>query len=157
MKLLLQKQSGATFVELIISILVIGIAVTGILQVMTINTGHSADPMIRHQAIAITEAYLDEILAKEFVDPDAMPSVEASRDLYDDINDYAGINNASVQDQNGNPVAGLNGYMVTVTITPEALGPGAAPVAMGDASRVTVTVNTPDNVNITVSGYKARF
>lgn len=151
------KQLGVTFVELIISILVIGIAVTGILQVMTINTGSSADPMIRHQAIAIAEAYLDEILAKEFNDPDVVPGIEASRDLFDDINDYSTISNAAIQDQNGNAIAGLNGYTVTVTIADEALGPAMAQIPMADSRRVTVSVNTPDNNNVTISGYRANF
>lgn len=148
----LRKQAGVTFVELIITILVIGIAVTGILQVMTINTGTSADPMIRHQAIAIAEAYLDEILAKEFTDPGG--PAEAGRADYDDINDYAVINNAPVQDQNGNPIGGLNGYTVTVSVTGEALGPPGAQVDAANASRVTVTVNTPDKHSVAVSGYR---
>ena len=151
----LRQQRGTTFVELIITILIIGIAVTGILQVMTINTGSSADPMIRHQGIAIAEAYLDEILAKDFADPGG--PAETGRADFDDINDYVVINNSPVQDQNGNNIAGLNNYSVTVTITPEAFGAAGAQVPVADSRRITVTVNTPDNNNIAVSGYRANY
>lgn len=150
------RQLGVTFIELIITILVVGIAVTGILQVMTINVGSSADPMIRHQAVAIAEAYLEEILAREFVDPDGLAE-GGVRSLFDDINDYAGITNAAVQDQNGNPIAGLNGYTVTVSVSGEALGPAGAQIDAANASRVTVTVNTPDKHSVAVSGYRTNY
>ena len=154
----LHKQIGTSFVELLISIIIIGVAAAGILQVMSTNAGSSADPMVRQQAIAIAEAYLDEILAKEFTDPDAIPSIEASRDLYDDINDYTAISGSAVQDQNGLPIGGLNGYSVTVTITGEAFGPTGAEIDAANARRITVTVKTPlNNQDVSVSGYRANY
>jgi MSHA pilin protein MshD len=149
---LFRQQAGVTFVELVISIVVIGIAATGILQVMTINTASSADPMIRHQAIAIAEAYLDEILAKNFTDPGG--PAETGRADYDDVQDYDGLSDTGARDQGDNAISGLGNYDVGVTVTNEALGPGAAPV---NALRVTVTVTPPDGPDIVLSGYRANY
>lgn len=152
------RQGGVSLVELIITILVIGIAVTGILQVITSNTGHSADPMIQHQAIAVAEAYLDEILAKQFTDPDA--DGEASRHLFDDVDDYNNLIDTQVRDQgdatnpNGRIITGLEGYAVTVVVTADTLGPVAAPV---NALRVTVTVTPPDGPDIVMTGYRTNI
>lgn len=154
----LRQQTGVTFIELIITILVIGIAVAGILQVMNINAGSSADPMIRHQAIAISEAYLDEILAKKFTDPDA--DGEATRNLFDDVDDYNNLVDTQVRDQgdamnpNGRIIVGLENYAVAVAVVPEMLGPGAAQV---NALRVTVTVTPPGGPDIVVTGYRTNI
>lgn len=154
----LHNQHGVTFVELIISIIVIGIAVTGVLQVMTINTHSSADPMLRHQAIAIAESYLDEILAKAFTDPDA--DGEASRYLFDDVDDYNGLPDSVVRDQgnaanpNGRAIAGLDNYAVNVNVVAEMLGPVGAQV---NALRVTVSVTPPDGPDIVLAGYRTAY
>ena len=39
-----RRQRGLTMVELIIFIVIVGVAVVGILQVLTLNTRSSADP-----------------------------------------------------------------------------------------------------------------
>lgn len=158
----LQRQSGVTFIELIISIIVIGISVSGILVVMNRNTSSSADPMIRHQSIAIAEAYLDEILAKPFVDADA--DGEASRYLFDDVDDYnSAVVDGPPRDQgdattpNGNPIAALALYNVDVQVINEALGPAGALIVAADSFRVTVAVTAPNGAVTTLSGYKTNF
>lgn len=155
---LFRYQSGVTFVELIISIIVIGIAITGVLQVMNMNAGTSADPMVRHQAIAIAEAYLDEILAKEFADPDT--DGEASRHLFDDVDDYNDLIDTQVRDQgdtanpDGRIITALSNYTVDVNVVSEMLGPATVQVS---ALRVTVTVTPPDGPDIVLSGYRANY
>ena len=46
-------QGGVTLVELVISIVVIAIAVSGVIPLISNTIRHSADPMILHQAVAI--------------------------------------------------------------------------------------------------------
>jgi len=147
------RQRGTTFVELVISIVVISVAVTGVLLAITRNTASSADPLLQHQAIAIAEAYLEEILEKPFVDPNG-GEPEASRDLYDDIDDYNVISNEVPTDQMGNPMAGLSAYRVSVDVVNEALGPAGNPSVSGDTFRVTVTVTVPNGDVIPLSGYR---
>ncbi|MCP4276540.1 MAG: type II secretion system protein, partial [Gammaproteobacteria bacterium] len=48
-----QSQWGATIIELVVSIVVLSVAMTGILMVMTQTVISSADPMLREQATAI--------------------------------------------------------------------------------------------------------
>ena len=149
-------QRGTTFIELVMSIVIISIAVTGVLLVITRNTGSSADPLVQHQAIAIAEAYLEEILEKPFVDPDG-GEPEAGRSLFDDIDDYAAIVAQAPSDQNGNPIAGLGNYSVTVTVVNEAFGPAGNQAPVGDAVRVTVSVTPVVGVPIILSAYRTNF
>jgi len=59
-------QSGVTLIELIISMVIISISLTGIFSVMNLTVSHSADPVIYHQAISIAEACLEEILLEPY-------------------------------------------------------------------------------------------
>jgi len=153
---LVHLQRGTTFVELIISIVVISVAVTGVLLVIMRNTASSADPLVQHQAIAIAEAYIEEIVEKPFVDPDG-GEPEASRSLYDDIDDYNVISNEDPTDQAGNLIADLDKYSVSVDVVNEAVGPAGNQAPAGDTYRITVTVTTPGGDVIPVSAYRTNF
>jgi len=61
-----RHQSGVTLIELIISMVIISISLTGIFTVMNLTVSHSADPVIYHQAISIAEACIEEILLKPY-------------------------------------------------------------------------------------------
>jgi len=63
-------QQGLTLIELVVSIVVLSVAITGILMVMTQTTIASADPMLREQATAIARSYLEEILSQPMIGPD---------------------------------------------------------------------------------------
>ena len=115
-------EHGTTLIELVVSLLVIAIAITGTLIAVSRATLHSADPAIEYQASAIAKAYLEEILLKPYFDPDlgagggACPLPEASRDLYDNVCDYAGTDDMGAEDQDATPVPGLGAYRVRVTV-----------------------------------------
>ena len=61
-----QHQSGITLIELIISMVIISISLTGIFTVMNLTVSHSADPVIYHQAISLAEACLEEVLLEPY-------------------------------------------------------------------------------------------
>jgi MSHA pilin protein MshD len=67
-----RRARGATLIELIMFIVIISVGLAGILGVMNLTTRASADPLIQKQALAIAEAYLEEVLAAPFTycDPD---------------------------------------------------------------------------------------
>ena len=158
MNRLSQSQVGTTLIELIITIIVLGIGLSSILLVMTRNTASSADPLILHQGIAIAEAYLEEIVEKPFADPGG--PMEMGRADYDDIGDYAAIVNQTIQDQNGTAIDGLDGYRVTVKIiTTEDLGPMGNPAPALNTRRITVEVTTPTSggTPLTMSAYRTDF
>jgi MSHA pilin protein MshD len=123
----LTPQIGATLVELVVSIVILSISVTGVMMVIAQSTRASADPMIRTQATAIAQAYLEEILAQPLTDPAGGDSGGAEagevRATYDDVNDYQGLNDSSgAVDQAGNAVPQLSAYNVAVAVESATLG-----------------------------------
>jgi len=173
-----QAQRGATFVELIVSIVVISVGLAGILVVMDRTTRSSGDALVEHQAIAIAEAYLEEILAKPFCDPDGTACAignapgsasclvcvakEASRDLYDNVCDYNATNDSPPLKQDGSPPgAGLESYraQVTVTAAGATLGTGGTPLDgnMCEVLQVQIQVTGPGGTDITLTGYRANY
>lgn len=148
-----RRQSGVTLIELVIAIVIIAIAATAILGTFATTVGYSADPMIRHQAVAIAEAYLEEIVLKSFADPDGVDG-EASRDLYDDVDDYHGLTDNGARNQFDTAIAELSSYTINVTVTGSNALPG---ITSTDLFLISVTVSHPENVNFTVSGYRANF
>ena len=151
-------QAGATLIELVVSIVVVGIAAGGVLLAFHQTVRHSADPMVLHQAVAIGEAYMEEILLKPFNDPDA--DGEPTRPQFDDVDDYnALVNNGCLLpgqgacDQDGAPIAGLEAYNIAVTVGNQALNGVPALQSL----RVDVQVTGPNEVNVTLSGYRTNF
>jgi len=73
------RSRGATLIELIMFIVIISVGLVGILGVMNLTTRASADPLIQKQALAIAEAYLEEVLAAPFTycDPDDVHAATA--------------------------------------------------------------------------------
>jgi len=139
---------GFTLVELIISMVVVSIALGGVLMVMNYTVRHSADPMLQHQALAIAESYLEEVLLQSFNDPDG-PGGE-TRAFFDDVGDYNGLIDVGARDQAGNAILGLGSYTVAVTVGNLAVN-GIA------GRRVTVTVTDPAGNNLSLSGFKTNY
>ncbi len=146
-------QAGVTLVELLVSIVIVAIAASAVLGVLSMNTAASADPMIRHQAAAIAESYLEEILLKPLADPDGIDG-EAARADFDDIDDYDGHADAGARDQLGNLLTGLDAYSVSIAVTPSS---GLPSVPVSDAIRVDVIVTHTTDIAFLLSGYRTRF
>ena len=149
----MRNQSGLTLVELLVSIVIVGIAASTILGVFSTVASSSADPMIRHQAAAIADAYLEEILLRPFDDPDGSDG-ESARAAFDDLDDYNGLVDVGSRDQFGNPIPSLSAYTVSVTVTSSS-ALGAIP--SGDLVRIDVLVSRDNAVSYVVSGYRARY
>jgi MSHA pilin protein MshD len=66
------RQCGFTLIELIIFIVVVSVGIAGILSVMNTVVKSSADPMVRKQAMALAESILEEIMLKEYCDPNSV-------------------------------------------------------------------------------------
>src|SRR5256885_11628662 len=67
-----RAEHGISLVELIVFIVIVGIAVAGVVGALSMATRASADPMIQKQALAIAEALLEEVQLQPFTycDPD---------------------------------------------------------------------------------------
>lgn len=140
------KQSGITLIELILSMVIISIAVTGIFSVITLTVSHSADPVVEHQAIAIAEAYLEEILLQAVIDPDGS-NVGETRASFDNVADYNGLNDIGAHDHQGTPLSSLSSYNIAVAVVD-------ATVATLATKKVTVTVSGPGVSGLVLVGYK---
>jgi len=164
-----KNQQGVTLIELILSIVIISISVVGLMTVVVRTNLNSAHPMVEYQAIAIAEAYLEEILLLPFDEFEASGGTDTGaaevgevRGSYDDVNDYRALPDNLVRDINGNLID-MNGdeaqdfpaYTVTVAVAGDGnLGPAGQLVAAANAQLVTVTVAHEAGTTVTLRGYR---
>jgi len=153
---------GFSLVELIVFIVIVSIALAGVLSVMNLTTKHSADPLVRKQAIAVADSLLEEIELQNFAVTSApVAPTQANRPLFDDIGDYNNFSTTGIYYFDSNVlIPGLTGYNVaSVTVANADLGPAGNVItaASGDAKLITVTVTGPDNTSITLSGYRTAY
>lgn len=57
----IKRQRGLTIIELVMFIVIMGVAAAGILGVLNLSAKSSADPLRRKQAMLIAEAYMEEV------------------------------------------------------------------------------------------------
>jgi MSHA pilin protein MshD len=171
-------ERGVSLVELLVFIVVIGIAVGGMLAVFGQSARTSADPMIDKQARAIAESLLAEVLGRPFTycDPDDANADSATSPAgcasqpegmgpepgetrysgvtpFDNVNDYAGFAMNGITDAVGSPVADLAAYAARVAVTDAGAWNG---LPAGETLLVTVTVDGPANHRVVLSGYRTR-
>jgi len=148
-------ERGFTLIEVILTILILGIVSIGLVSAQAVMAARSADPMISRQAIAVAESYFDEIFAKDYLDPvtgTVCPSAPASRALYDNVCDYNGLA-GGITDQFGNN-SGLLGYSASVSVSPSANLNG---LTSSDVLLVSVRVSDPLGHTTLLSGYRVRY
>jgi len=150
-------QRGISLVELILFIVIISVAVTGIMLVMNRVTGHSADALLRKQSLAIAESMLEEIQLQNFAKPAggfAGPFTPATRTSFDCVTDYNGFTTAGIFTVNNTAIAGLGRYRITVAVVPAALGT----IAAVNSLLITVSVTDPKgNLPVQISGYRTAY
>jgi MSHA pilin protein MshD len=147
----LDVSGGFTLIEMIVILVVVSIVAVALFGAITANVARSADPMIRMQAIAIAQGYLEEALLQAYADPDGGETggcEEGSRPQYDDVQDYDCINGETPTDQFDNSPVLLDDYTVDISVTGTTLDPGGMP-----AQRVEVTVSHPQ-FSTTLTGHR---
>jgi len=143
-----QGLSGFTLLELITTIVVIAVAAPALMSVFSSTIQTSADPMFQHQALSIAEAYMEEILLKDFaIGP------ETTRASFDDVRDYNGLTDVGARDQSNNLIAGLNDYTISVTVANEGLNG----IAAADSLRIDLIVSHALIDDILLSGYRVNY
>jgi len=133
-----ERQRGFSLMELIITMVILGIAATGVLQLISLSTRSTADPVRRKQAMLIAEGLLEEVeLARmTWCDPSdanvltatsstvgALPTncattpeamgpelLAGNARPFDNVNDYSTLTNTTV-DAAGNAFGGGAGAM----------------------------------------------
>lgn len=170
-----RRAQGLTLIELLLFVVVVGIALAAMLRVFTTATLASADPMIRRQQLAIAESLLREVQLMPFTtcDPDALnvetgvcggvneaigPESGETRygpTYFDNVNDYAGFSMTGIRDLGNTAVTGLSGYSASVAVAAAALDSLSA--GSGDALQITVTVTGPDASSLALQGWRTRY
>jgi len=161
-----RHSAGVTLVELIVALVIMGVALAGVVAVYASTTRASADPVVVQQMQAIADNLMEEILMKPFapLDPaNDAPSYRqgGARVNYNDVRDYDGYGadgngnpSAGIVDVEGNAITGLERYTVIVHVTSVKLTGMTNP----DALRVTVTVgvagNPADPAPIVLTGWR---
>lgn len=172
-----RRQTGLSLIELVMFIVIVGVAVAGVLSVLTVTAKSSADPMIQKQALAIAESMLEEIelQAVTYCDPDDANAATAASAVgcastaeamgpeagetrhnsptFDNVNDYHGYAASPIVDVTNSPVAGLAAYAVVVTVTQA----GAAFALPADEVLQIDVRATSGNTDVTVTGYRFRY
>jgi MSHA pilin protein MshD len=173
-----RAQRGLSLIELVMFIMVLGIALSALLNVFVQATTRSADPQLQRQALAIAESLLDEVQLMPFTycDPDDANVATATSSAgcasqaealgpeagenrfatpqFDNVNDYHGYSMSGIVDITGAAVPGLANFNASVTVAPVALGSISA--ASGDALRITVSVTGPGGTAVSLDGYRTR-
>lgn len=174
-----RRQAGLSLIELVMFIVIVGVAVAGVLSVMNVTTRHSADPMIRKQAQAIAESLLEEIELQPFTycfptDPLALTAssasgctggVAGSEDTLpatarissprnaDNVSDYTNFSMLPIVDISGSPITGLGAYTASVSIA-QAGATFSLPAA--EVLQIDVRV-VSGSTDITLTGYRFRY
>ena len=174
----LKNQRGISFVELIMFIIIVSVAVAGVLLTLNTTVKASADPMLQKQALSVAESVLDEIALRpvtrcdpdgpdpdgptgpapcaiaEAIGPEGGETRYSATAPFDNVNDYSGFTMSPIRDAENNAIPGLATYTATVNVANTAV----AGVAAGDALLVTVRVTGPANIpDISVSSVRIRY
>lgn len=152
------RQQGSSLVELIMFIVIVSLALTGVLLVMNTTTKSSADPLIRKQALAAAYSLLEEIELQDFISASGTTTTvtQANRaSAYHIVKDYHTFNTASVfaLSDATSASAVLPNYAVNVAVTNVALGS----IGAASAVQIDVTVTSPNGEAMTATGYRTAY
>jgi MSHA pilin protein MshD len=173
-----QTQGGFTLVETVIVIVMVGAMMAGMTSLFMNNVNNSHRPYLRQKALAVANAFMDEIVHKRWNEctpvgggavntgaglcPDGVTAIPAigpdgeTRSTYDDIDDYNAISGQTPpQDSSGTAIPGYTGYSVDVSVTQPGGSWNSIPAA--DLRLITVTVTSSTNESISISTWRVNY
>jgi MSHA pilin protein MshD len=111
---------GATLIEAVVAILVLGIAIPPLVALYTTVAARSNDGTYQEVALAHAESLLEEIVSKEFEDPDlsmgSFGTEEGSRAAWDDVDDFDGLSESPPERIDGTPLDDYAGFTRSVLV-----------------------------------------
>lgn len=178
------RQHGLTLIEMIIFILIVGVALAAIIGVLNLTTSRSADPLRQKQALMIAEGLLEEVQLARFSFCDASSGnaatanasaacevpenwgPEGSARPHDNINDYVTVpgtqqrsfdSNGVLVDANGDAM-GVAGFTATVSVTPATLNDIASTGNSADVDVLKVRVEVAyEGGTVVLDGFRTRY
>jgi MSHA pilin protein MshD len=170
------RQGGFTLIETVIVIVLLGVMMAGMTALFVENVKRSHQPYLRQRALAVADAFMDEILRKRWDDNTPLGggcvntgsgtcpagpvaagigTEEGTRSNYDDIDDYDAISNQSPpQDSAGGAMTGYGGFSVSVTVDQPGAWNG---VAAADVKRIRVQVTSSSGESLSLSAYRVNY
>jgi MSHA pilin protein MshD len=166
-------------IETVIFIIVLGVAVSSVAMLFSQNVMYSHEPLIRQKAVALLNAYMDEVVHKRWNENSPVGGgcvqtagscatglaavaigldageVAGVRSNYDDIDDYNGLNDAPPEDANNVAMPGYAGFSVSVAVTQPASSWNSVPVA--DTRRIQVSVTSTAGETLELTAYRTNF
>jgi MSHA pilin protein MshD len=109
--------------------------------------------MVRQQAVAIADAYLEEILLQP-VSPPSGAAAPTSRASFNDVDEYNGLLDVGARDQFGNALPNLSNYTVSVAVVQTTALPN---ITAANARRIDVSVTDPTGLTVVLSGYRTNY
>ena len=165
------KQLGITLIELLISIVVLGIALVAIVSVISGSAGRSSHILLENRTIQVAQAYFDEILSKRFAETTGTggfpPAVGCTisreetapgngRAVFDDVDDYHGLNEAPSSQTASTFYGGSGNFNIRVDVSC-ADAANELGVPAGKAKRVTLTITDPNGRQRVFAAYKGNY
>ncbi len=162
----LKVQSGATLVELVITIVIISVAIAGTVGAFSLIAGRSADPLNQTRAVALAQIYMDEILGRRYDEATPIGGVpkasgcnvnteEADRADFDDVDDYDAITNAAPENAEGDPLgADYSNFQISVSVQCAGAEVG---LPADDAKRIDLAITDPSGQGYNFSVYRANY
>lgn len=169
------KSNGFTLIEMIVLILVLGLALTGVTLMINRTVQQSPEALVQTRAMELAQSYLDEILHKRYDENTGQGGVPRcdstdtntkacsntlgaegeSRNQFDDVDDYNGVNDQPPLSATGSTFTNYDSYRVQVSVNY-----AGSELGLGNnrrAKRITVSVTTPLGNVIPVSAYRVNF
>ncbi|QEI12792.1 type IV pilus modification PilV family protein [Cellvibrio japonicus] len=139
-------QSGVTLIELIVFIVVVGIALVALIGVFNQAARANADPLIRMRALEATQSKLDEIIALKYDQGTPTGGIPACGTAGGQSCDNSPDPDMNDVDDFHNWSDSFDGYQRSVTVT-----------AADNLKTITVSVRTPMGEVIRLSAQRANF
>lgn len=140
-------QKGVSLIEMIVFIIVVGIASSALFATYNYSLMHNTDPLIQVRALELAQAKLDEVLALKYdanTPTGGIPACDTPTGVACNNSPDANLND--VDDFHGTSDTPYTGFTRSVTV-----------VAANDLKLITVNVAAPKGFSVTLAAYKANF
>ncbi len=141
------SQCGVSLIELIVFIIVVGVASGALFKVYNYSVSRNADPIIQVRALELAQTKLDEVLALKYdanTPTGGIPACGATGGVA--CNNTTDANMNDVDDFNNVIDTPYTGYTRTVTVT-----------TANNLKLITVTVTGPRSYSIRLAAQRANF
>jgi len=177
----IRNYKGFTLIELIVGILIFAIAMSMMLTLIYPQAKRSIDPIFQMRATELANTLMNEIQGKAF-DENSNPSLglspcdmgvivvacstnlnaeEASRDLWDDVDDYNGFDIDGASLFTGSQYSqDYANFLLNITVIYDGNYDGidnGSDLSQRGAKLITVEVTTPNNDTIAFAGYRSNY